>query len=611
MVARRTLFAAAAGASAAPLLLPDPARAALPPLPDLTPVAPDRHAFIPAEQRFAPYLATLAPLVGDIDDQSFYGHFGGGWWRTPSGPTNARVQEHVFTLSWFYANARRWNPYHRDQALLAGLDAAIGHYLHLQHEDGSFPEYSAGEHGLAPTGFGIGYLAKTLRNLRQAGALPQRQTQIKTALRTAMNWLLNTDNPIWTPPVRYANQVMAGLAGSAVALTQLADPGLRARLTERMLYLARYGQSPAGFFYEPTGMDVNYNFEVMLPELADYFRVTASPVAAWMAARFADWFGHVMLREPDGSGWLTYYAVSSRTSASDYDDVIGDTDRQTLGSSFIPVAPALAAFYTSREGKAAARARWAALPGPVPVLAKQDTSPRIITHALYPELLPSEAVKRAAIARLPYLRSRRFWELRRDTVTDQDYLFVRKPGYYAGAFFGTRASTMVKGGTGFFWHPAAGTVVHAQQTTTGCWATVLAGGLPDAAGNLVATYGKDRVDYRTPDSRVATTLTFTDNALRRIVHATGPATEQIPLVLRPTDTVAFTDGTPVAYNRTVTATADGLVLRRAGATITIRWGSARPATLSTSTRTYLADATRRVHVLRIPHQGDIDVTIAV
>jgi hypothetical protein len=62
--------------------------------------------------------------------------------------------------------------------------------------------------------------------------------------------------------VRYANQVMAGLAGSAVALAQLTDPGLRARLTERMRYLARYGQSPAGFFYEPTGMDVNYNFEV-------------------------------------------------------------------------------------------------------------------------------------------------------------------------------------------------------------------------------------------------------------------------------------------------------------------------------------------------------------
>jgi hypothetical protein len=301
MVTRRTLLAAAAS----PFLLPGSDHAAPPALPDLAPVAPERRAFAPAEQRFAPYLATLAPMFDDIEDvadPAVRGHFGGGWWRKPTGPTNARVQEHVFTLSWYYANARRWNPYYRDPALLTGLDAAIGHYLYLQHPDGSFPEYNVDEHGLAPTGFGIGYLAKTLRNLRQAAALPQRQTQIKTALRTAMGWLLDPGNGIWTPPVHYANQVTAGLAGSAYALTQFNDPALRARLTERMLYHSRHSQSPAGFFYEPTGMDINYNFEVMLPELAEYFRLTASPVAASMASKFAGWFGHVMLREPDGSG---------------------------------------------------------------------------------------------------------------------------------------------------------------------------------------------------------------------------------------------------------------------------------------------------------------------
>jgi hypothetical protein len=35
----------------------------------------------------------------------------------------------------------------------------------------------------------------------------------------------------------------------------------------------------------------------------------------------------------------------------------------------------------------------------------------------------------------------------------------------------------------------------------------------------------------------------------------------------PSDIVAFTDGTPVRYETTVTAAADGLVLRRAAATI--------------------------------------------
>jgi hypothetical protein len=99
----------------------------------------------------------------------------------------------------------------------------------LQHPDGSFPEYTANEHGLAPTGFGIGYPAKTLKNLRQVNALRARRAQTETSLRAAMGWLLDPDNAIWTPPVHFANQVTAGLAGSACALTQFHDVGLRAQ----------------------------------------------------------------------------------------------------------------------------------------------------------------------------------------------------------------------------------------------------------------------------------------------------------------------------------------------------------------------------------------------
>ena len=68
-------------------------------------------------------------MTNDIVDTDPYGFMGGGWWRTPAQPFNARVQEHVFTLSWFYANRRPWNPYYRDPALLGRLDAALEHYL--------------------------------------------------------------------------------------------------------------------------------------------------------------------------------------------------------------------------------------------------------------------------------------------------------------------------------------------------------------------------------------------------------------------------------------------------------------------------------------------------
>ena len=168
MLSRRTLLRAAALLPAsAPVLASGTALATVP---DLSPLPPlNRTLFAPHEQRFAPYLVTLAPMVNDMADSGF---FAGGWWRTPAATFNARVQEHVFTLAWFYANPRPWNPYAGDTNLLAALDAALGHYLSLQHSDGSFPEYSRNEHGLAPTGFGLGYLPRPCGCCARPGCCP-------------------------------------------------------------------------------------------------------------------------------------------------------------------------------------------------------------------------------------------------------------------------------------------------------------------------------------------------------------------------------------------------------------------------------------------------------
>ncbi|WP_326554215.1 hypothetical protein [Micromonospora sp. NBC_01813] len=605
----------------------------LPTLAPLPPGTPVRRHFRPQEQRFAGYLAILPDMTNDIADDpadpDTYGFMGGGWWRSPNVSYNARVQEHVYTLSWFLASRRLWNPYTGDPALEARLDIALGHYLALQHPDGSWPEYNPDERSKAATGFGMGYLAKALLQLRNAARLPARQQQIEAALRAGMGWFLDPATPIWGSggPVPYANQNAAGLAASAMALTLFSDDLLERQLAERIEYLATNGQSPAGFFYEPTGMDIDYNFEVMLPEIAEIYALSGDRTVLDMARRFTEWFGYNLLREPDGSGWLTWYAMSSRTSRSYYDDIVADPDRTNLGSLFVPEIPDLGAFFTAQEDRAETRREWAHGPGPAPGLAKQATSPRIIAHAEYGEALPSRRAKRQALRQLPYLRSGDFATVRRDTARNQDYLYVRQPAWYFGGFFGTRPSSLVRGGTGFLWHPQAGTVVHAGQTNQNSWASVLPAGTSDANSNLDRTYqigdrdwdGTEQallgapllVRYQLPDGRILTDLTIAQTAVTRTVRAVFPVTEQVPLVLHPDDDVHFTDGTPVTYANDTAATATALIIRRGRVIIRIDWAQPLAATVSATDTTYLRDARRRIHLLRIPHAGTLSTTISV
>ncbi|MEV6609800.1 hypothetical protein [Kutzneria sp. NPDC051319] len=637
LLSRRGMLLGTAGLGAALGLGAGPtAAAAVPPpagpfpsLPALPAGAPVRRLFAPLEQRFASYLVILPGMANDVEvtDLATLGYLGGGWWRTPSTPTNARVQEHVYTFSWFLANCRPWNPYSGSVPLRNRLDAAIAHYLDLQHADGSWPEYSSTEESKAATGFGIGYLAKTLRNLRQATVLGSRRGEIATALHSGMSWFLNPDNPIWASPIQYANQNAAGLSGATLALGLDPDPAMRAKLAERIAYLAAHGQSPAGFFYEPTGMDINYNFEVLLPEIAEIHVLTGDRTVVSMAARFAEWFGYNVLREPDATGSLTYVGMSARTTVTGYDDVVPDPDRTNLGSFFVPEVPALAPFFTSAEDRAATRAAWHADPSPVAPLAKQDTSPRIIAHAPYGEALPSASTKRQAIRQLPYLRSTDFAVQRKDTATDQTYTYVRRPALYLAAFFGTRPSEHVRASAGLLWHPAAGTIVQSQQDDAMCWASLLPNGNPDARSLLTASYRVgDRawngdavqprsapvtVDYALPDGRISTRLTITRNTVTRAVQGTSMLTEQVPLVLKPTDIVTFAGGAPVVFGQNSSATATWLMIRRGTSTITIEWGCGLAASVTATDVTILRTGGRRLHVLRVPHGGTLTTTITL
>lgn len=601
----------------------------LPPVAPLPPGAPARRAFAPDEQVYAPYLVILPDMTNDIvvDDPATLGYMAGGWWRTPSAPYNARVQEHIYTLSWFHANRRSWNPYAGDSALLGRLDAAIGHQLSLQHPDGSWPEYNIDEHSKAATGFGLGYLSKTLAELRKIKALTARHPAMLKAIMGGVDWFLDKQNAIWASPIQLANQNTSGLAAASYALQQDPDRARSKLLADRVEFLSENGQSPAGFFYEPYGMDIGYNFEVMLPELAEIYLITRNRTVVQMADKFADWFGYNIVREPDGSGYLNYLAMSARTSTPHYDEVVADPDKISLASWFIPKVPALAPFFTTTVDRAATRRQWARDKAPVAGLAKQDTSPRFLAHAVYGQNLPTPGAKRQAIARLPYLHREEFVEFRRDEGTDQTYLYVRRPEFYLGAFFGTRPTTMTRAGLGFLWHPEAGMIVLSGQDDVSLWATLLPNGNADGHASLDATYSiaghavaarscsphdaPVTVNYQIPDGRVLTELTMTRNTVTRSVKCTATGTEQIPLVLQPNDTVRFADGTPAGYGASASATTTGLTVRRGRVTMSIDWASTRAAHITSTTTSFLRDGRRRRHVLQVPHDGTLTTTITL
>lgn len=584
---RRSLIT---GATAAGLLAALPGQALALPAPP--PVTPDRRAFAPGEQRFAPYLMAVSPMVADMNPAGF---FGGGWWRSPNASYNARVQEHVYTLAWFATQSRSWNPYRGNTNVIAALDAGLGHYLGLQHADGSWPEYSRDQHSLAATGFAMGYLSKTNALLARARVLPSRQAQITASLHRAMTWFLDPSNGVvWQSPLTWANQTASGLAGSALALRQHPDPVLRQRLTEAFARLARDGQSPAGYFYEETGADTNYNFEVMLPELADAWRQSGDPNLVAMARKYTDWLGYNLLREPDGSGWFATIAPNSRTSSRFYADVRPDPERTALNAQFVPEVPDLAAFVSSREDLAAARTAWAASSAPVPALVKPDTSPRILAHAIYGERYPSRAERTAAIARLPYQRAH-FTERRSDQ--GQDFLFVRRPRWYVGGYFGTRrATSLARTGLTFLWHPVAGTLVQSMNNNNhACWATVFPGQVPDSNGPQQAEFlgGEPyRFRYRTPSGSVVTEVAVGDRLVRS-VRATSAATEQIPLVVRDSDAVALDSR--------------GLTLTRGRTVVRFDWGrQLEPQLRTASSITYPGRALR---ILTVPHDGTFTLAV--
>ncbi|MFE2942023.1 hypothetical protein ACFXKG_23670 [Streptomyces sp. NPDC059255] len=593
---------------------------------------PVRTRFAPNEQVLAAYLMIVAPLANSVRDVApNYGWMEDGWQRTPNQPYNSRIMEHVATLSWFYANDRPWNPYYRDPALLARLDAALGYYLSLQHADGSYPEYSPTEHHLSPTGFGTVALAAVLRDLRAAGELYDRRLQIRDAIRDSSAWLVDTSRPHWNRPVQFANQVVAGLSGVVEAAHILGEPAVSASVPNRLQIILKDGQAPAGFFHEPVAPDAGYNFDVMLPDLGALYKRLPDPAIIQLAERFAAWWGYIVVMEPGRNEGFILSGTSARNIVATFVTTpVDDVDRSALARTLLPHVPALGAFFTSSEEKTRARNAWSASTAPVSPRQKQDSSPRLHMHVPQAPLGIPGAQRDAQVAALRYLRESTFTELRKGTL-DQQYVFVRRPGYYTAGLYGVRQNSLQRMGTNAFWHPVAGMLaLTVNSTGPDDWTTVAdtvgtassrgpvsathhagsaASGVVIPADTLTGYTGVFTTRYVTADGAVTTDVTHRADGIRRVLTTPGASRERIPLIIGTGDQVVFANGTPAPYGQETITVTRGLTVTRGSMRFIIDWGVDREAKYAPMDRSYLGNRTHRI--LTVSFSGTLSVDLRV
>lgn len=526
----------------------------------------DRTVFEGHEQCLAPYLVSLADIANSVADEP-RGAITGGWWRTGERPFDARVQEYSLVLVWFLTQRRAWNPYTGDPALAARTQAALERYLALQHASGAWPEYAAEQHSRSATGFALESLGSTLRMLTEADMLPELHQPIATAVRRAIDWYMNPANTeIWWPgytPI--VNQPTGAIAGAlrcldtlqrTPALNDPADHGRRTATHDRLTVLRTTGASAVGHFHEPTGNDFQYTMHVMLPALGELTAETDLAEFAGPLQRYAEWFGLHAVLEPDGLTYVLNGAASARTHRQVLSTAADPSRLSARASRLIELAPGLAAFLPAAEDHERLQRDWATASEPVEPLTP-PASVRVLSDAVA-DRYPTRDQRRAAQAELPYLRADRWARLLTNEAHEQ-YLFVRRPGYYLCATLGVRTNELIRTGPGLLWHPALGAVVAgenglgeaawtavregAQVADADAFTQLFDGAPPDAP--LVAEPFADRplgLRYHDGPNAHQVDWVFEDARLVCTVHAAGALAVQIPVLVHEGDDLQVSQG---------------------------------------------------------------------
>lgn len=548
-----------------------------------------RSLFSPADAYLAGYAATIVDLANGVIGQPgpTQGFISGDFWRAPGRTYDARVQENVLTLAWFLTNPRSWNPYAGSPELEQRLRVALGYYLSLQHDDGSFPTSGPDDHNRATTTFALSTLASTRDALASYERTSDLLDRINESIARAAKWFLDPKNAfVWTGGVVYSNQVIEGLSGLESS-RELVASAQREIIDTGWQRLNNTGLSPAGHLYEREGVDFTYSMRVALPSLARASVTSPSPIPASLLRSHLDFCGYNYLWEADRRGYIVNGAPATRMSSSIF--LPFSRELTEVPPPLLDVrgaAPRADAFIGSADDRRATATSWlTAARAVVPPLGSGAVSPHPFLASAPTSSWPSESDFTEAINDLPYLKSNRFIERRADPSKSVDFTFVRRPAFYLGLFTGRHRLPEQRMGGGFLYEPSWGTVLLSQRESDLAWG-VNSDGFNECESDIDLNVGDDAEDalLTAGGGRCSRKLSFGDHALSVQLAHEGPFTEQLPLLLRPSDTVLCSIGPvegPLQIGQSVADVAE-VVIQRGGGRLSIAFDS--PATVIASSR---------------------------
>jgi hypothetical protein len=551
------------------------------PIPDMVPFdlsTLDRSLFTTHEQGIVQYLVSLADIANNMEDadSETLGWFHRGYQVYPPEPWDARNQESVYTLAWFYTYDAAWNPYYLDPVLRDHVYAAMRYYLKIQGAEGWWPSDSWTDKNRAATGFALVYLGEAAVMMEGVGWDAAVRAEVLASLQRGAEYMLDPSvADVWDVGMRFSNQIIGSMTGIA-SYKHLMPAHIETAYQERLDFLVANCQSPGtGYLYEDGAFDAHYSLYTSLRDLAIAFERTADDRYRQMALTHLDWCRYNFLWEPDGAGW-TVNGISTRQSLRSLAAL-----RTTDGSNYpdhlniFKESHVVRALNWNAEHAAALQAAWAAGTVPVTKLTAAGTAPQNLRLTDVEPVFPTLVEREAAIAEFPYMGTGSFVEARSDAKYNTHYVFVKRAGYYFGSHHGTARSTRIRRGPSFFYRAETGAFIATQMATDSAWATIVPGGVMDAKATILQSSGgyhdTNPFSYAYTGASGRVVKTFQCGPTDVQVSVSTPQdpsfVERVPLVITAGDEVSLLVGdTEVPVDGAAQATARGVRIRRAGGT---------------------------------------------